>query len=90
VVALLLGSSEVVTNTSPGSAVRYAANGLAAGTYHVDVRVQYAGSPFQPFRLTIPAKGLTSELLSGNQTYRFANVVVNWGDADLIVKAIPQ
>lgn len=88
VVALLLGSDEVVPNTSSNSSVRYAASGLAAGTYNLDVRVSYAGSPFQAFRLTIPAKGLTSDILSGNQTYRFANVVVNWGDADLIVKAI--
>ncbi|MPR36918.1 DUF5977 domain-containing protein [Salmonirosea aquatica] len=90
VVALLLGGDEVVPNTSTNSTVRYAASGLAAGTYNLDVRVSYSGSPFQPFRLTVPAKGLTSEVLSGNQTYRFSNVVVNWGDADLIVKAIPQ
>ena len=78
----------MVPNTSSNSTVRYAATGLAAGSYNLDIRVRYSGSPFQAFRLTIASKGLTSEVLSGNQTYRFANVVVNWGDAELLIKAI--
>ena len=89
VVALLINDVEVVTNTSQNSDVRYAANGLAAGTYNIDVRVGYTFTPFQVFRLSIPSKNLLSAPISGNQTYRFANVVVNWGDADIIVKAIP-
>ncbi|TDB69113.1 DUF5977 domain-containing protein [Arundinibacter roseus] len=89
VIALLVNDVEVVPNTDVESSVRYADNGLAAGTYNIDVRISYGGSPFQEFRLSIPSKNLTSAILSGNQTYRFANVVVNWGDAELLVKALP-
>ena len=89
VVALLLDGVEIVSNTDINSTIRYAAQGLSAGTYNIDVKVQYTTTPFVPFQLTIASKSLTSAVLSGNQTYRFANVVVNWGDAAIIVKAVP-
>ncbi|GHB64197.1 DUF5977 domain-containing protein [Persicitalea jodogahamensis] len=90
VVALILNGDEVVPNTDTlgGGNIRYASNGLAAGTYSFDVRILYASSPFQQLRLTIASKGLESPVLAGNQTYRFANVIVNWGDAPIIIKAV--
>ncbi|WP_428657616.1 DUF5977 domain-containing protein [Runella sp.] len=88
--AVIVGSDEIVTNTSYNTpTVRYAAAGLNAGTYNIDIRVAYAASPFVNFRLRIPSKGFDSGVLSGNQTYRIANITVNWGDSDLIIIGEP-
>lgn len=84
--AVLIGSDEPITNTSYNApTVRYAATGLNAGTYNIDIRVAYSSTPFSTFRLRIPSKGFDSGPLSGNQTYRIANITVNWGDPNLII-----
>lgn len=90
VFALIVGGAEIITNTSFNSpTVRYAGTGLNAGTYSFDIRVQYSNTPFQEFRIRIPSKGFDSGPLAGNQTYRIGNIVVAWGDADLIIICEP-
>lgn len=88
--AVIIGTEEVIPNVtySNGVDIRYAATGLGAGTYNIDVRVTYNGSPGDGKRtsyLTMPSKGLTSPLIYNSETYRFANVVVNWGDPAIII-----
>ncbi|AEI46805.1 DUF5977 domain-containing protein [Runella slithyformis] len=88
--AVIVGSEEIITNTSFNSpTVRYAATGLNQGSYNLDIRVQYAASPFESFRIRIPSKGFSSAVLAGNQTYRIANISINWGDADLVIICEP-
>lgn len=88
--AVIVGGVEIITNTSYNTpSVRYAATGLNQGIYNIDIRVQYSASPFANFKIRIPSKGFTSAVLAGNQTYRIANIAVNWGDPNLVIICEP-
>lgn len=89
VVALLVNGAELIPNTSFTNGLRFADTGISAGSYMIDVRCIFAGQPTLPYKIRIPSKNLASGTLHSNQTHRFANVVVNWGDADLIVIVEP-
>jgi hypothetical protein len=89
IIALLKNGMEIIPNTINEPSVRYASETLPAGTYNLDIRASYSSAPLLSFRLRIPSKGLVSPVLNNNQTYRFANVPVAWGDADLILIAEP-
>lgn len=89
IIALLKAGVEIVPNTTYSATVRYAGEALPAGTYNLDIRASYSSPPTLPFRLRIPSKNMVSPVLNDNQTYRFANVPVAWGDADLIILSEP-
>ncbi|TDB64357.1 DUF5977 domain-containing protein [Arundinibacter roseus] len=76
---------EVIANTAYSVDVRYAAAGLVAGTYTLDIKASFASAPTLPYKIRIPTKNLSSPVLNGNQTFRFANVPVAWGDDELIL-----
>ena len=90
IVALLFDGVEKVPNTAyHATEVRYADSGMPAGSYMIDVKCIFSAQPTLPYKIRIPSKNLISGTLNSNQTHRFANVVVNWGDADLIVIVEP-
>ena len=89
IIALLKDGAEIIPNTIYYPAVRYSDVALPAGNYNLDIRASFSSSPLLSFRLRIPSKNMVSPVLSNNQTYRFANVPVAWGDADLIILAEP-
>lgn len=89
---LMDGISPVpIPNTSyeDGVTVRYCRFDLDAGTYNIDAEALFSNSPTLPYKISIPSKYLTTGTLNGPQTYRFANVVVNWGDPALIIVIEP-
>ena len=88
--AVLLNGTSLIPNTTYNPGVtRYADNPLDAGTYNIDVRAIFSAAPTLPYKIRIPSKSLASPTLNGNQTYRFSNVVLSWGDPDLVIIVEP-
>ncbi|PWJ47501.1 hypothetical protein CLV98_1643, partial [Dyadobacter jejuensis] len=89
IIAVLIDNKEEISNTVYSGSVRYSDTTLPASSKNVDVYCLFSNQPTLPFRIRIPSKNLTSPTLNGPQTYRFANLVINWGDPDLIVIVEP-
>ncbi|MDQ6479796.1 DUF5977 domain-containing protein [Dyadobacter sp. LHD-138] len=88
--AIMINDVELIPNTTyTGAPPRFSDTTLPAGTRNIDVRCMFANVPTLPYRVSIPSKNQTSPVLSGPQTYRFANIVSNWGDPDLIIRIDP-
>lgn len=84
--AVIVGDSELIFNTAYSSgSTRYSDVTLPAGTRNIDVRCTFGAQPTLPYKIRIPSKNQTSPVLNGPQTYRFANIVTNWGDPELII-----
>ena len=91
IAAILIDGAEMISNTaySGNGSVRYADKTLPAAARNIDVRIIFSNSPQLPYRIRIPSKNQTSPVLNGPQTYRFANIVTDWGDPDLIIIVEP-
>jgi len=91
IAAILIDGAEMISNTaySGSGSSRYADKTLPAATRNIDVRIIFSSSPQLSYRIRIPSKNQTSPVLNGPQTYRFANIVTNWGDPELIIIVEP-
>ena len=89
IIAIYESDEALIPNTSYSTVTRYAETTIPAGTRNIDVRCIHSNAPIGNYRLRIPSKNLVSGVLSNSTTYRFANIVTNWGDPDLIIIAEP-
>lgn len=87
--ALVYEGVEIVPNHSETGSIRLADTDYPAGKYTLDVKIQFGGQPNAAYRIRIVSKNLASPVLTGNQTYRFPNVQVDWGDPTLLVSVEP-
>lgn len=86
-VTVFVDGIEVISNVNVYDPLTYAAVGVSAGVHNIDVRFVFPFFAIIYCRVGIPSKGLVSGTIASNKTYRFANVVVNWGDPEIAIVA---
>lgn len=80
-----MGSQVIISNHTTVGVIRYSDETFNEGIYSVDVPVIFSHAPFTFYKVSIPSKNLSSPTLTDTQTYRFANIKLNYGDPDLII-----
>jgi hypothetical protein len=80
-----MGSKMIISNHTTVGQVRFSDDTFPEGVYSLDVPVIFSFAPTTAFKILIPSKNVSSPALNGNQTYRFANIRMNYGDPDLII-----
>ncbi|TDB64413.1 DUF5977 domain-containing protein [Arundinibacter roseus] len=83
-IQVLANSVSKIPARDPFTAKVFAASPMDAGVYNIDLKLTYIiFISRRPVIITIPSKGLTSPVLNKPQTYRFANVAINWEDPEI-------